>query len=234
MSGSVESSRRLWEFSLLCADPTVTSTGTSDAHAPNVDVFTSVCLWGFPLGPRIGMFRSMASSLISSIRNLFQPGGSSFFRWGGSSSSSCRSSRRVNRSCPTVSRSSRFLDHNSFVPAASTSWCFLMFAKATSNHSLSRIWVAHDAFCVPVHRLANVSTSERALIHQQEIGNKPRRPTGSSNLRLGSGDSNRRFERALCQFGDEKSPLAGWRLFQDDGWSMMNPNHFSLKTVEEC
>ena len=38
--------------------------------------------WGLPLGPPIGMVRSIASSLISSARNLFQPSGSSFFRSG--------------------------------------------------------------------------------------------------------------------------------------------------------
>ena len=44
MSSSVGASRRLPEFTLLCADPTVASTGTSAAHAPNVAFPVSVCL----------------------------------------------------------------------------------------------------------------------------------------------------------------------------------------------
>ena len=87
MSSSVGASRRLPDFSLLCANPAVASVGTSAAHAPNGSVPVLVCLphqrgrsrvnasftWGFPLGPKIGMFRSIASSLISSARSLFQP-----------------------------------------------------------------------------------------------------------------------------------------------------------------
>ena len=69
--------RRLWEFTLLCADPTVASIGTSAAHAPNGAVPASVCLShaasleSMPPSPgacrvhKLG-FRSTASSLISS------------------------------------------------------------------------------------------------------------------------------------------------------------------------
>ena len=43
-SSSFGASRRLREFTLLCADPTVPSTGTSAAHAPNGAVPVPVCL----------------------------------------------------------------------------------------------------------------------------------------------------------------------------------------------
>ena len=107
--------------------------------APSGTVPVSVCLaptqqvsdqrlldQGLAVGSEVEMFRSTASSLISSTRSLFLPGGSSFFRPGRSSSSSWRSSCKANRSCRTVSRSARFLDHNSSVTAASTNSCFLM------------------------------------------------------------------------------------------------------------
>ena len=61
-----------------------------------------------------------------------------------------------------------------------------------------------DEFCVPVHRLADVSTT----IHQHEIANELCMPNGSANIRLESGDSRCPFESVQCQFCDGRSPVA--------------------------
>ena len=77
---------------------------------------------------------------------------------------------------------------------------------------------AHKAFCVPVHRPADVSTTERATGHQHEIANKLRMPNGSANLGLESENLGHPFDRELCQFGDDQSPSALWLSWQQDGW----------------
>ena len=72
------------------------------------------------------------------------------------------------------------------------------------------------AFGVPAHRLADASTFERATSHQHETANKLRMPNGSANLRLEKGNWRHPFDRALCQSGDEKCPLAMWLSWQHD------------------
>ena len=78
-TSSSVTSRRLREFTLLWADPVVALIGTSAAHAPSGPVSVSVCLshqrnrsriltCGLPSSPEVEMFRSTASSLISSTR----------------------------------------------------------------------------------------------------------------------------------------------------------------------
>ena len=82
MSSSVESSRRLREFILLCADPhrhldrnvrcTLLRTSmfpsrfVSRTKVADLGINASFT-WGLPLGPRMEMFRSNASRLIPSI-----------------------------------------------------------------------------------------------------------------------------------------------------------------------
>ena len=94
MPSSVGASRRLWEFTLLCADPTVASTFTVCCTRPErrrsrvglsfapLQLVSNQRLLdlGLAVGPQIGMFRSKASSSLRLGTSSHHVGAVSFAR----------------------------------------------------------------------------------------------------------------------------------------------------------